>query len=101
MSWYSDGEKPSKWSLYHSGDADDEDFGYDEPISDVVKVVRCKDCKHSKPIDTKQAPFRYYRPECVMCFCEEAIGDEPMIYPPTHFCGYGERKGDENGPDPD
>ena len=26
MSWYSDGEKVSKWYLYHSGDADESDF---------------------------------------------------------------------------
>ena len=36
MSWYSDGEKPSKWYLYHSGDADDEDFEEDEPADEVV-----------------------------------------------------------------
>lgn len=27
MSWYSDGENPSQFTLIHSGDADLEDFG--------------------------------------------------------------------------
>lgn len=61
-------------------------------VEDAVVVTRCNGCRYGKPIDTTQPPFRYYRPECVICYCEEAIGDEPMVYPPTHFCGYGERK---------
>lgn len=63
-------------------------------VYDVVEVVLCGECKHSKSIDTKQSPFRYYKPECIMCYCEEAIGDEPMVYLPTHFCGFGERMTD-------
>ena len=63
-------------------------------VEDAVVVVRCKNCEHGKPIDTTQSPFRYYKPECIICYCEEVIGDEPMVYPPTHFCGYGKRKSD-------
>jgi hypothetical protein len=59
------------------------------PTADVVEVVRCKDCKHGKKIDTKTPPFRYYRPDCIVCECEDVVGDEPMIYLPTHFCSYG------------
>lgn len=61
---------------------------------DVVGVVRCGKCKHSKPIDTKVPPYKYYRPECVMCYCEEVVGDEPAVYLPTHFCSFGKRKTD-------
>ena len=65
----------------------------DEPtVEDAVVVVRCKDCMHSSPIDTKVSPFMYYRPECVLCKCEEVVGDEPMVYLPDHFCSHGERK---------
>lgn len=35
MSWYSDGEKPSKWYLYHSGDADEDDFDLIEEENDT------------------------------------------------------------------
>lgn len=59
------------------------------PTADVAEVVRCKECKHGKKIDTKTPPFRYYRPDCIVCECEDVVGDEPMIYLPTHFCSYG------------
>lgn len=62
------------------------------PTIDAVPVVRCGECKYSNPIDTTNPPFRYYRPECVVCYCGQVVGDEPMIYLPTHFCGYGEKE---------
>ena len=64
----------------------------EQPAADVVEVVRCKDCQHGKLVDTTLPGFRYYRPECIMCECEEVVGDEPMVYFPTHFCSYGVRK---------
>ena len=60
--------------------------------ADVVKVVRCKDCKHGKSLDRTKPPFKYYKDCCVLCECEDVVGDEPMVYLPTHFCSYGERK---------
>ena len=55
------------------------------PTADVVKVVRCKDCKH-----------------CESYYPKKVKGEEPEIayycdlleYPtePTHFCSYGELK---------
>ena len=64
----------------------------DTPAADVVEVVRCQDCKHGKSLDTTKPPFKYYKDSCVLCECEDVIGDEPMVYLPTHFCSYGERK---------
>lgn len=60
--------------------------------SDMVSVVRCKNCKHSKPLDRTKPPFKYYKNDCVMCTCEDVIGDEPMVYFPNHYCSYGEEK---------
>ena len=34
MSWYSDGEKPSQFTLIRSGDAEPEDFGFYEDEED-------------------------------------------------------------------
>lgn len=62
------------------------------PTADVVEVVRCKDCEHSREIDISKSPEKYFRQDCVVCECESVVGDEPMIYLPTHFCSYGERQ---------
>lgn len=64
----------------------------DEPTADVVEVVRCKDCKHSRPIDRTKSPEKYFRDDCIVCTCEDVVGDESMIYRTTHFCSYGERR---------
>lgn len=53
-------------------------------FSDLVHVVRCKDCKHYK----KDHPFYYYREDNTFHLCSE-IGrytDE------GDYCSYGERK---------
>lgn len=60
--------------------------------ADFVEVVRCKDCKHSRPIDRNKSPEKYFRDDCIVCTCEDVVGDEYMIYRTTHFCSYGERK---------
>lgn len=59
---------------------------------DSVEVVRCKDCKHGRPIDKTKAPEKYFKDDCIVCECEDAVGEEPMIYRPDHFCSYGERR---------
>ena len=56
---------------------------------DAVYVTRCKNCKYGQPLDTTKAPFKYYKDSCVMCTCEDVVGEEPMIYLPDHFCSYG------------
>jgi hypothetical protein len=46
------------------------------PAADVVEVVRCKDCKHYKPVT----------PTCGNCFLTTGIQR------PKYFCSRGERK---------
>lgn len=58
---------------------------------DVVAVIRCGNCQYGKPIDTNKPPYKYYRKDCIMCECEDVVGDEPMVYFPTHYCGFGKR----------
>ena len=77
-------------------------IAYDEDIdiecnnfkdeSDYVKVVRCMDCKHSRSLNKMKSPEKYYKDSCIVCECEDVVGDEPAIYPRIHFCSYGERK---------
>lgn len=62
------------------------------PAADVVEVVRCKNCKHSRPINKLNPPEKYFKDDCIVCECENCVGDEPMVYVPYHFCSYGERK---------
>ena len=62
------------------------------PVADVVEVVRCKDCTYGQSLDRTKPPFKYYKESCVMCTCEDVIGDEPMVYTPNHFCSYGVKK---------
>ena len=49
--------------------------------SDVVEVVRCKDCKH----------FDAYEGEEHKGDCGELVGLESCVYE-DDFCSYGERK---------
>lgn len=63
-----------------------------EVDADFAKVTRCKHCKHSRPIDKTKSPEKYYRDDCIICKCEDVVGDEPMIYLDSHFCSYGERQ---------
>ena len=62
------------------------------PTVDAVEVVRCKYCQNGRPIDKTRCPEKYFKDDCVVCECEDVVGDEPMIYPPTHFCSYGKRR---------
>jgi hypothetical protein len=71
----------------------------DAPTVDAVEVVRCKDCCHGRQIDKARSPEKYFKDTCVVCQCESVVGDEPMIYEPTHFCSYGKRKDDDTTTD--
>lgn len=61
------------------------------PAEDVVEVVRCKDCQYSRPINKTKSPEKYFKDDCIVCECEDVVGDEPMVYLPYHFCSYGKR----------
>ena len=54
------------------------------PAADVIKVVRCKDCKHCDPENHH---------------CDHHMGTAaPLRRNPDDFCSYGERKdGADNG----
>lgn len=60
---------------------------------DMVKVVQCKDCEHSRPINKTKSPEKYYKDDCIICECEDVVGEEPMVYLPSHFCSYSKMKG--------
>lgn len=59
------------------------------PAADVVEVVRCKNCKFSRPL--REELRTIYKPGVVEC-CR-ALRDEQR--PPDHYCPYGERKEQE------
>ena len=63
---------------------------------DAVQVVRCKDCKHSFVLReseiANEAPYKYYRKDCLMCGCEKLMGDIPNAVFSNGFCNYGERR---------
>lgn len=63
------------------------------PTADITEVVRCEKCLHGRSIDKNKVPEKYFKPDCVVCECEEVVGDEPMIYLPTHYCSFGKAKG--------
>ena len=63
-----------------------------QPAANVEEVVRCKDCKHGRKTNRIMSPEKFFKEDCVVCECEDVVGDEPMIYVPTHFCSYGEMK---------
>lgn len=51
------------------------------PTADVVKVVRCKDCKYCQTLNHDLT---------TSYFCE--VLKRPAIVEPTDFCSYGELK---------
>lgn len=57
-----------------------------EPIYDMVDVVRCGECKHK--VTTKDGE---YNPEDIVCDYWSTDGLEE-----TDYCSYGERKGGED-----
>lgn len=54
-----------------------------EPATDVVEVVRCRECKHSYRIDGAKEEY-----DCAK------ISAFAKFFPGDHFCSYGERKTD-------
>ena len=63
----------------------------DFPAVDVVEVVRCKDCKYSRPMDDIEK-MEYYE-SVIICESFEMNDCATAVYP-DDFCSYGER---ENG----
>lgn len=61
----------------------------DTPAADVVEVVRCKDCKYSRPRNKSEKNI-YFEDVLICESCEMA--DEPCAVCETDFCSYGELK---------
>lgn len=59
------------------------------PVIQAEQVVRCFDCKYSRSIDRTKSSEKYFREDCIVCECEDVVGDEPMIYLKNHYCGFG------------
>lgn len=59
----------------------------DTPAADVVEVVRCKDCKYSRPRNESEK-HRYFEGVLICESCEMA--DEPVAVCFDDFCSYGE-----------
>lgn len=64
-----------------------------EILDDVVKVVRCKDCKYSRVLQTKSEKAMYCS-GCIICTNGE-ISDTEFAMWGDDFCSYGETKGNE------
>ena len=64
----------------------------DTPAADVVEVVRCKDCKYSRPRN-KSEKYIYFEDVLICESCEMA--DEPCAVLTNDLCSYGERKDGE------
>lgn len=62
----------------------------DTPAADVVPVVRCKDCKYSRPLN-KSEKERFVE-GVLMCTNSEVSEYGITDVWDTHFCSYGERK---------
>lgn len=61
------------------------------PAADVVEVVRCKNCKYSRPKDDIEK-MEYYE-SVIICESFEMNDCATAVYP-DDFCSYGERKED-------
>lgn len=57
---------------------------------DIVKVVRCKDCKYSRDLQTTSEKYNYCK-GVVICTNGE-ISDTEFAMWGNDFCSYGERK---------
>lgn len=61
----------------------------DEPVADVVEVVRCKECRYCQKLDDMDNGHW-------VCILYLDVYDRPFLPDFNHFCSYGERKGDCN-----
>jgi hypothetical protein len=59
------------------------------PIVHAEEVTKCFACKYSRPIDRTKSPEKYFRDDCIVCECEDVVGDEPVVYPNEHYCSFG------------
>ena len=57
------------------------------PSADVIKVVRCKECKYLKPFTSQYGAGQY-------CECPCSFGGQG-IKKPDDYCSYGERRDDK------
>ena len=63
--------------------------GFFKPKTDVVKVVRCKDCKFSRPRNKSEKNI-YFEGVLICESCQMA--DEPCAVCVDDYCSYGELK---------
>lgn len=99
MSRYIDKEKlkaelQKKIELSHKAkraviEEDFEDIINDMPTADVVEVVRCKDCKYSRPINDIEKDI-YFKDVVICEIC--SLAGEPCGVLLDGYCNYGERK---------
>lgn len=61
----------------------------DTPAADVVEVVRCGECKYSRPMDDIEK-MEYYE-SVIICESFEMNDCATAVYP-DDFCSYGERE---------
>ena len=62
------------------------------PAADVAAVVRCQDCKWSRPLNKDEK--EQFVSGVLMCTCSEVSECGVTDVWATHFCSYGERKCD-------
>ena len=65
-----------------------------KPLKDFIKVTRCKDCKHwEKRGRCKDGDYDYDYGECMAV--DQTIDRVLNYVGENHYCGYGERRGNE------
>lgn len=60
------------------------------PVADVVPVVRCKNCAHSREKDDYESAYLCYG--TLICTNSEVGEDGWLPVWPQHFCSYGTKK---------
>lgn len=60
------------------------------PAADVVPVVRCKNCAHSREKDDYESAYLCYG--ILICTNSEVGEDGWLPVWPQHFCSYGTKK---------
>ena len=71
-------------------DPTDEEIEYaidNIPTADVVKVVRCKDCKYGE-----NGVCTHIENITHSYDCDDNVYDQYIYVSPEHFCSYGDRK---------
>lgn len=69
----------------------------EQPTADVVEVIRCKDCFHSRPLCHTEK--RLYNDDCVGC-TKISTSYHSVIMNKNDFCSFGAKmdgKGDNDG----